>query len=142
MKSIIIYNTMSGNTEELANKMKDILEKNGHQVDIFRDKEIKSQIKEQENYFKPYDLLILGSCTHAGAPAMSFKSVVKLIGKKNLENKKLICFGTSGSPTMWKKTCKSIKKRVPELEHIGDVGCSMRENEEAVKNFEELIKKL
>ena len=40
MKSIIIYNTMSGNTEELANKMKDILEKNGHQVDIYRDKEI------------------------------------------------------------------------------------------------------
>jgi hypothetical protein len=43
---------------------------------------------------------------------------------------------------MWKKTCKSIKKRVPELEHIGDIGCSMRENDEAVKDFEELIKSL
>jgi flavodoxin len=133
---------MTGNTEELAMKMKDVLEKNGHEADIYRDKDIKSQIKEQENFFDPYGLLCLGSCTHAGGPAMGFRSIAKSIGKKKLENKKLICFGTSGSPTMWKRTCKSIKKRMLELEHLGDIGCSMRENKDAIKQFEELVKKL
>lgn len=142
MKSIIIYNTKSGNTEELANKMKDILQKNGHEVDIYRDKEIKSQIKNNDKFFEPYDLLVFGSCTHAMAPARTFKNLLKDIQKHNLQNKKLICFGTSGGGDMWKKACNGIQKRVPELEHLGDVGCVEKDNNGAIKDFEELVKKI
>lgn len=42
MKGIIIYNTKSGNTELLGNEMKKILERDGHEIVIKRDKEIKS----------------------------------------------------------------------------------------------------
>jgi len=41
MKAIVIYNTRSGNTQELAEKMKKVLEKNNHESEIYRDKEIK-----------------------------------------------------------------------------------------------------
>ena len=140
MKTIIIYNTKTGNTEELANKMKGILEKHGHEVDIYRDKEVLSKIQTQENFFDLYELLCLGSCTHAMAPAIKFKKFLKLISKENLENKKLICFGTSGGPNFWKKACNGIRKRVPQLDHIGDIGCKERDYEEAIKRFEEIIK--
>ena len=142
MKSIIIYNTKSGNTEELANKMKDVLQKNGHDVDIYRDKQIKSQIKNDDKFFDPYELLVFGSCTHVMAPARTFKSFLKVIKKQNLQNKKLICFGTSGGPDMQKKACSGIQKRIPELEHLGDVGCVEKNNDGAIKDFEELVKKI
>jgi len=142
MKSIIIYNTRSGNTEELANKMKDILQKNGHEADIYRDKDIKSQIQNNEKFFDSYDLLVFGSCTHAMAPARSFKSLLKVIKKQNIQNKKLICFGTSGGSDLWKKACKGIQKRFPQLDHIGDIGCVERDNDGAMKEFEELVKKI
>lgn len=142
MKSIIIYNTKSGNTEELANKMKDVLEKNGHNTDIYRDKDIRPEIESNENFFDPYDLLVLGSCTHAMAPAISFKGLLKVIKKRNIKNKKLVCFGTSGGPNFWARTCKGIRKRFPQLEHMGDIGCVERNNEEAITDFEELVQNL
>ena len=117
MKSIIIYNTKSGNTEELANKMRDVLQKSGHEADIYRDKDIKSQIQTNDKFFDPYELLVFGSCTHAMAPARTLKSLLKVIKKQNIQNKKLICFGTSGGPGMWKKACNGIQKRFPQLEH-------------------------
>jgi flavorubredoxin len=142
MKAIIIYNTMSGNTEELANKMKLTLEKYNHTVDIYRDKNVKDKIKRERDFLKPYDLLCLGSCTHAKTAAFSFKKFLKIVAKQNLENKKLICFGTSGGANVWKKTCESIENKLPQLEHIGNIGCLEKENEDAVREFEEIIKKL
>ena len=142
MKSIIIYNTRSGNTEELGNKMKDILEKYGHECDIYRDKNIKVQIKKQQDFFNSYDLVCFGSCTHFWAPAIMFKLFLKIIRKQNLKNKKLICFASSGDIKSWVKTCKKIQKKFTQLEHIGNIGCSYRENEETIKNFDEIIKNL
>ncbi|TFG07098.1 MAG: hypothetical protein EU539_05935 [Promethearchaeota archaeon] len=142
MKSLIIYNTKSGNTEELANKMKTLLEQNGHSTDLYRDKDVRAQIKEQENFFEPYDLLCLGSCTHAMSAARSFKKFLKKIPQEDLVSKKLICFGTSGGPNMWKKACESIKKKVPGMQHIGDIGCVEKENDQAIKEFETLMNTL
>lgn len=141
MKALIIYNTMSGNTEDLANKMKSILEKYNHECDKFRDKNIKLQVKENSNFFDSYNLICLGSCTHAFAPAISFKRFLKKIPRENLANKKLICFATSGNKNAWKTTCKKIQKKIPELEHIGNIGCIEKENDDAVSALEDLMKK-
>ena len=65
MKSIIIYNTRSGNTKELAEKMGGVLEKYGHEHEIARDKDIKNKVEIVEKF----DLLCVGSPTHIGRAA-------------------------------------------------------------------------
>ncbi len=139
MKSIIIYNTRSGNTKLFGEKMKEILEKNGHECQIFRDKQVKSNPKVVE----PFDLLCLGTAIHAGGPAFfPFRGFIKKISQLNLMNKKLICFATSGDVKMWKHGCDWIKKKLPKLEHVANVGCVKKENSQAIADFENAVKKL
>lgn len=142
MKTIIIYNTRSGNTELLAKKMKEILEKYGHECQIFRDKAIKSKIKSQPNFCESYELICLGSPVHAAGPAFSFRKFLKTLSKLNLREKKLIIFATSGSPNMWKTTCEKIQKKIPNTKSLGIVGCIRRENESAIKDFDAIITNL
>ena len=61
MKPIIIYNTATGNTKAIANKMKQVLEKYNHKCDIYRDKDIKEEIRTNPHYFDSYELICLGS---------------------------------------------------------------------------------
>lgn len=141
MKGIIIYNTKSGNTELLGNKMKEILEKSGHEIDIIRDKKIKPQIESDPDFLEPYDLICLGSCTHFLGPAFSFRKILKKVNKLNIDGKKLISFATSGHG-QGKGANKKIKKKMSKLEHLGKIGCNKLENENALKAFEEIVKKL
>ena len=141
MKAIIIYNTKTGNTEEFARKMEDILKKYNFEVNNYRDKNIKSSVYNQEDFFDSCDLLCFGSCVHAMSAAFSFKKFLKKMPKQNLEGKKLICFATSGAQSAWIKACKKIQKYLPKCDHIGNIGCAEKENEKALKDFEELIKK-
>ena len=139
MKAIIIYNTRSGNTKELAEKMGDIFEKYGHECDVFRDK----KIKKTPNIVEDYDVLTVGSPVHVWGPAFfPFRGLLKKIRKLNIESKKLICFSTSGGKNAWKRVCNSIKKRLPNFDHIGSVGCVKRKNDEAIRSFDEIVKKI
>ena len=142
MKAIIIYNTKTGNTEEFAKKMEDILKKYNFECNTFRDKNIKSAVYNQVDFFDAYDLLCFGSCVHAMSAAFSFKKLLKKMPKQNLDGKKLVCFATSGAQNAWIKACKKIQKYLPKCEHIGNIGCAEKENEKALKDFEELIKKV
>ena len=142
MKSLIIFSSMSGNTEELGNKMKEVLEKYNHEVDIVRDKKFKTKLKENEDFLEQYELLCVGSCTHANNASSGTKRVTKTIAEKKLENKKLLCFGTSGGPMAWQNACKDIQEALPDFEHVGDIGCSERKNEDTIKDFEDLVKNL
>lgn len=142
MKTIIIFHSKSGNTEELANKMKDVLGKSNHECEVHQAKSIKNQLINEEGFLNSYDLLCLGSCVHANSPAMGFKKTLKKMHKDSLKGKKLICFSTAGSPNTWEKTCTKIQKLVPQCEHTGNVGCKKRENQSAIKSFEEIVKKL
>lgn len=135
MKVILIYNTKSGNTQVLAEKMKEILEKNGHECEIYRDK----QIKKKLNIIEKFDLLCLGSCVHIGGPAFSFRGFLKKISKLNLKEKKLICFATAGDPQYLESTYNFIKKKLPQLENIGNFGCVERENKNALEDFENAV---
>ena len=139
MKAVVIYNTRSGNTKELGGKLKEVLEKYNHECDIFRDKEI----KKTPEVVKDYDFLCVGSPVHAGGPAIfPFRGLLKKISKLDLDGKRLVSFSTSSGVNAWKKVCKSIKKRLPNLDYVDSVGCVKKENEEAIKSFETIIKNL
>ena len=142
MKAIIVYHTATGNTRAIANKMKEILEKHEHDCEIFRDKSIKKEIKTNPQYFKSYDLICLGSCTHGSQPAIKFKSFIKNIRNQDLKDKSLVCFSSSGGAEVWKETCNKIKEELPEMNHIGNFGCSLKNYDSTIRNFEELVKKL
>ena len=123
--------------------MKDLFQNQGHECDIFRDKSVKSRVIDVD-FFNPYEIICLGSCTHAMSPAMVFKSFLKKIPKEGQQNKKLVCFATCGakSEKIWNRVCNKIKDKVPQFDHIGNIGCRERDNEAAVKNLEEIVKKI
>ena len=143
MKCIIIYNTRSGNTELLGNEMCKILKKYNHECVIFRDKNVQEDILNQENYFKSYELLCLGSPVHFLGPAFrQFRKLIKKIAPLDLKDKKFIFFGTYGKPKSWKTTITKIQKRMVNINYYGNVGCIKRKNEEALQNFEQIIKNI
>ena len=142
MKAIIIYNTATGNTRAIARKMREILIKYNHQCDIYRDSDIKNQVRNNPRYFDPYDLICLGSCTHGFQPAISFKALIQNIKHHDLKDKFLVCFSSSGAPGVWEGTCNSIKSNFPTMKHKGNFGCSLRNYASTIRNFEELVKNL
>ena len=140
MKAIIIYNTATGNTRAIANKMKEILIRYNHDCEIYRDSDISTRVRNNPHYFDPYDLICLGSCTHAFQPAFSFKTFIQKIKRYDLRDKQLICFSSSGAPGVWEGTCNVIKKEFHSMKHIGNFGCSLRNYDSTIRNFEELVK--
>ncbi|MFX0058777.1 MAG: flavodoxin family protein [Candidatus Hodarchaeota archaeon] len=142
MKSIIIFNSMTGNTESLAYKMKEVLESSGHQCDIYRDDRIYLKVRNDLEFFKSYDLLCFGSCTHALSPAISFQTFLRRVKRHKLKEKKLLCFATSANSNNWEITCQKIQKMFPQLEHIGNFGCTQRNYEQILNEFKKIIIKL
>ena len=119
MKAIIVYNTATGHTRFIADRMKEILEKYKHECVVHRDKSIKNEVSVNQHYFDAYNLICLGSCTHGSSPASSFKKFLQSIKNYDLKEKSLICFSSSASPNDWKHTCDTIKKFFPDTRHIG-----------------------
>ncbi|MHA2401032.1 MAG: flavodoxin family protein [Promethearchaeota archaeon] len=142
MKTIIIYNTATGNTRAIANKMKEVLEKYNHECDIYRDKDIQNEIKSNPHFFDSYTLVCLGSCTHGFQPAITFKKFIYIIKDYDLKGKSLVCFSSSGGQQWWKETCNKIKNSFPEMNHVGNFGCSLRRYDSTIKNFEEFVETL
>ncbi|MHA2287319.1 MAG: flavodoxin family protein [Promethearchaeota archaeon] len=142
MKGIIIYNTATGNTRAIARKLRKILIKYNHECDIYRDSDIKNRVRYNSHYFDSYDLLCLGSCTHAFQPAISFKTFIQIIKRYNLKDKSLVCFSSSGAPGVWEGTCNTIKSNFPTMNHRGNFGCSLRNYNSTIRNFEEFVKNL
>jgi len=142
MMAVIVYNTTTGNTEDLAYKIKNLLEKFGHQCEIFRDDKIYLKVRNNLDFFKPYDIICLGSCTHALSPALSFQTFLRRVKKHKLKDKKLLCFATSATPNSWEITCKKVQEMFPELNHIGNIGCTQRNNENAIENFKLILNNL
>ena len=142
MKAIIIYNTATGNTRQIAKKIREILEKYNHKCDLYRDKEIKDEIKANPQYFDSYELICLGSCTHGNRPAKSFIKFMSTIETYDLTGKSLVCFSSSLGPEGWKETCNEIKEKFSEMNHLGNFGCVSKKYNSTIRNFEEFVKTL
>jgi flavodoxin len=88
-KALIIYNTKSGHTKDVALQIKEKIEHFTYEVTILRDKDFNNP-----EIIKDYDLLILGSPTHAGGTANTLKRKLSPLLSMDLSDKKLITFST------------------------------------------------
>ncbi|HMF32774.1 MAG TPA: flavodoxin family protein [Candidatus Lokiarchaeia archaeon] len=90
-KALIIYDTFTGHTRTVAEKIKKHLEDLDFAVDLFRDKTFNGFETVQE-----YDVIALGSPAHGGVPALTLKRKLKSLFVMDLAGKKLITFSSSG----------------------------------------------
>ncbi len=120
-KSIIIYNTKSGNTKLLAETIKTQLENLGSDVEIYRDKEF-----NKINAILDYDIIAVGSCIHMMGFAFTLRRKIKPLMKMDLNGKKLISFATSRDSKQWLGACNKFQKKlsstgIKKLVYIGGV---------------------
>lgn len=86
MKSLIIYDSLYGNTKKIALAIKEELGKDSKAIFV----------KNAKNSdLKDIKLLIIGSPTHAGRPTKTISDFISNISKEGLKNVKITSFDTS-----------------------------------------------
>ena len=88
MKISIIYDSVYGNTEKIAQTIKEVLGKS-KEVDVKKVTEAK--LKD----FQKKDLVIIGSPTHAGRFSKAMQVLLNLLPKESLKDVKIAVFDTS-----------------------------------------------
>ncbi len=85
MKTLVVYDSVSGNTEKIAQAMGGAL---GAEVRVIRVSEINPSALEK------IDLLIVGSPTHGGRPTPAVQSFLNKIPENGLQGVKVAAFDT------------------------------------------------
>ncbi len=85
VKAIVLYNSRSGNTEKVALKIAE-----GLGVECRNNKKIPD--------LKEYDLVVIGSWVIMGRISFAGARYLKKLKRKNIEDKKVALFFTSGGP--------------------------------------------
>lgn len=115
VRALVVYDSKFGNTKSVAKEIRDGLEYKG--VEAFM-----SHIKGLNvNSVPMYDLIVIGSPTHFGGPAVSIKKLMKNLGKMGLKGKKVAVFDTCIEKDMEKvmeKLEASVEKLLPECQLI------------------------
>jgi len=98
-KAIVIYNTRSGNTKNVAAKIAEGLE-----ADLVNHKEIPD--------LKKYDLIVFGSWLIFGTISPGGKKFLKKLDSASMKGKKAVLFVTAGKPDLaMKKKGKEILQK-------------------------------
>jgi flavodoxin len=92
-RALIIYDTATGNTRIIAEKIKKRLEDLGMSVELFRDKIFKAFTSVGQ-----YQVIALGAPNHGNRPAFTLTRKLKPLLMMDLKGKKLITFASSGGP--------------------------------------------
>ena len=87
MKSLVVYDSVFGNTEKVARSIGESLRASG-------DVEVKKAISFPTSELKNYDLLIVGSPTHGGRASPDMKKFLNDIPDGGLEGIKVAAFDT------------------------------------------------
>lgn len=87
MKTLIVYDSLYGNTEKIAQAI-------GENLALAKDKIISAKKLKNED-LKDIELLIMGSPTHAGQPTPTLKNVIANIPENSLKNINVMTFDTS-----------------------------------------------
>jgi flavodoxin len=90
MKALIVYDTMFGNTQQIAEAIADEVAKK-HTVTL-----VKAKLASV-NDLESMDLLIVGSPTHGGWYTEPVKNFLNAIPENGLRNKKAFAFDTTSS---------------------------------------------
>ncbi|MBD3212851.1 MAG: hypothetical protein GF311_09605 [Candidatus Lokiarchaeota archaeon] len=114
MKILITYFSNTGNTEKVANAMKDAL--SDQEIDLFKAKEMNPQ------NLNNYDIVILGSGIYAGKIN---RSILDLMKRADQIPSKFILFNTHASLEHYQHSFKRVKKIISNAgaEVIGEWDC-------------------
>ncbi len=88
MKVLIVFDTVFGNTEKVANEMVEAISSKGHSVEVIKANAIKSE------HLDGIELLIVGSPTRAFNPTKDIKNFIKSIPKGSLAGVEVAGFDT------------------------------------------------
>lgn len=129
MKSLVVYDSLTGNTEKIAEVVYDA---------ISFDKDI---CKANENFsLEKYDLIAIGYWVNKGICSDKIKEIIE-----NTHNKNIILFGTLGANDSG-DYYESIKKRIEELipvdnKVLGHFLCQGKINEGLTERYKEILRK-
>lgn len=88
MKALIVYDSLYGNTERIANAI-------GEKLSSYHDTKTIKVIKANPNDIDGIDILIIGSPTHGGRFTDPIKTFIGLLPEKELQAIKTLTFDTS-----------------------------------------------
>ena len=126
IKSLVLYSSITGNTEKVAKRMADVLRTEGHDVAFVK-------VDEKTNVdLLAYDLVFLGSAVHQWLPTKMLMNYVKHMLKRYFSSgviapsspirpcKYAVCFCTySGPHTGISEAIPATKWMKAFLEHVG-----------------------
>ena len=108
----IVIHSNTGNTEYVANKIKEVLKKKDHNIDykklqLVSYKKSDTKIKEMPD-LSSYDAIIFGSHVEA----FSLEAVIKAYLDKieDISGKKVVCLTTQGLPFKWMGANNALKQ--------------------------------
>ena len=87
MKALIVYDSLYGNTERIANAI-------GEKLSSYHDTKTIKVIKANPNDIDGIDILIIGSPTHGGRFTDPIKTFIGLLPEKELQAIKTLTFDT------------------------------------------------
>lgn len=126
MKCLIIYSSRSGSTEKVANRIKEVFDKNGWDVDIFKI-EHGFNVKNPPFDFEDYDFLCAGSGTYLRLPTQELLEVMRNYSSKKYGSKRIdpgpkqgLVFVTyAGAHLGPKEAAANLAILDIEVEHVG-----------------------
>ena len=77
-KALILYASMSGNTEKIAHAFEEVFRLYGFQVDLYKAEGKK--LSEKQVYFEDYDFICIGSGLIGGQPMPQLSKLLALHG--------------------------------------------------------------
>ena len=108
MKALIIFDTKSGNTQQVAELIADgINSVEGNETEVVNVKDFKP------NEDKSYDLMLIGSPNHMGSHIKSIKKFIKNLSSSSVKAKSFAAFDTYMSKD-FEKAVKKMEKQINE----------------------------
>ncbi|HBU70499.1 MAG TPA: hypothetical protein DEE98_08995 [Elusimicrobia bacterium] len=103
---LIVYGSYAGSTAEVAEKMKDYLEKEGCVVEI-----LSAEGKQID--IEKYDMVIIGSAIHGGKP---HENIIKFVdaNRVSLNSKKIAVFAVCSFVTSSKENNRKLAQTFPD----------------------------
>jgi flavodoxin len=113
MKIAILYDSMFGNTKQLAEFLAEEIQDGNHQIQLFRTKETKPG---ELLAFQPMAILV-GGPTHIGNPARTLGKYIQNLGKLGKEAgiHKAAVFNCNNGTDVCKKIEQKLIKTFPKL---------------------------
>jgi len=106
MKSLVIYDSLYGNTEKVARALASGMREQGIEVDCDRANTVDIGTLEA------YDMLVIGGPTHARGLSQKMKTFMKLLNEFDVKNKQAFAFDTKSESRLAGSAGKRIEQQM------------------------------